>query len=132
MQPLQMRRAADLIQRVFTEAGLTVERDRGEISKGKTFSVALAVSGHKYGIAYLTHDVEVSLGDAIPRRDPDSEALVVVDTDSGDRILVLHERDYMTDDLEGESHSSTTIAVEAKIQRDARDFLLRAVRDKWP
>jgi hypothetical protein len=57
---------------------------------------------------------------------------VVVDADSGDRIVLLYERDYMTDDLEGEAHSTTTIAAEAKIQRDARDFLLKAVRDKWP
>jgi hypothetical protein len=132
MHPVDERRAFELVSRVFKEAGLSVERGRPETVNGSSLTVDEAASGHKYGIAYLTRDAQTALGDAIPKRDPNSDALVVVDTDSGDRVLLLFERDYMTDDLEGEAHSSTTIAAEAKLQRDARDFLLKAVRDKWP
>jgi hypothetical protein len=132
MHPVDERRAFELIGRVFKEAGLTIERGREETVNAKSLTVDQAASGHKYGVAYLTHEDQASLGDAIPKHDADADALVVVDTDSGDRILLLYERDYMTDDLEGEAHSTTTIAAEAKIQRDARDFLLKAVRDKWP
>jgi hypothetical protein len=132
MHPVDERRAFELIARVYKEAGLSVERGRLEMVNGRSLTVDEAAAGHKYGIAYLSHEQQTALGDAIPKGDPNADALVVVDSDSGDRILVLSERDYMTDDLEGEAHSSTTIAAEAKIQRDARDFLLKAVRDKWP
>jgi hypothetical protein len=132
MHPVDERRAFELVAQVFKEAGLSIERGREEVVGGKSLTVDQAASGHKYGVAYLTHDQQASLGDALPHRDANSDALVVVDSSSGDRILVLFERDYMTDDLEGEAHSTTTIAAEAKIQRDARDFLLKAVRDKWP
>jgi hypothetical protein len=132
MHPVDERRAFELIGRVFKEAGLTLERGREETVGGKSFTVDQAAAKHKYGVAYLTREEQAALGDAIPKRDLNSDALVVVDTDSGDRIVLLYERDYMTDDLEGEAHSTTTIAAEAKIERDARDFLLKAVRDKWP
>jgi hypothetical protein len=132
MHPVDERRAFELMGRVFKEAGLTIERGREEVVNGKSLTVDEAAAGHKYGIAYLTHEDQAALGDALPKRDTMSDALLVVDADGGDRVLVLFERDYMTDDLEGEAHSTTTIAAEAKIQRDARDFLLKAVRDKWP
>ena len=132
LHPVDERRAFELIKRVFDEAGLTVEKGRGEAVRGRSFAVGQAASGHKYGVVYLTHEEQMSLGDSIPNHDSNPEALVVVDTEAGDRILVLYERDYMTDDLEGDAHSTTTIAAEAKIERDARDFLLKAVRDKWP
>jgi hypothetical protein len=117
---------------VFDEAGLTVERNRHVSVQGRPMTVDLAASGHRYGIAYITRELAASLGDIIPKRDPNSDALVVIDSEAGDRILVLYERDYMTDDLAGDLHSATTIAAESKVERDARDFLLRAVRDKWP
>jgi hypothetical protein len=132
MHPVDERRAFELIARVFKEAGLSIERGRQELVNGKSFTVDEAAGGRKFGVAYLTREEQAALGDAIPKGDPNADALVVVDADSGDRILVLFERDYMTDDLEGEAHSTTTIAAEAKIERDARDFLLKAVRDKWP
>jgi hypothetical protein len=98
---------------------------------GGTLRVDVAAAGHKYGVAYLAHDALARAFDTIPKRDADSDALVVVDASQGDRVLVLDQRDYMTDDLEGETHSVTTIAAENKIQRDARDFVVKAVRDQW-
>jgi hypothetical protein len=133
MHPVNERRVFQIVSRVFDEAGVTVERNRHEQVAGRSMTVDLAASGHRYGIAYVTREEQLALGDAIPKHDSNSssDALIVVDSESGDRILVLYERDYMTDDLEGESHSVTTIAVESKVERDARDFILRAVRDKW-
>jgi hypothetical protein len=132
LHPVDTHRALDLIGGVFDEAGLTVEKGRPEIVNARSLTVDEAAKGHKYGIAFLTRDAQLSLGDALPNHDANPDALVVVDSDSGDRILVLFERDYLTDDLEGPAHSATSIAAEVKIQRDARDFLRNAVRDKWP
>jgi hypothetical protein len=132
MRPLHERRVFDLVSKVFDEADLSIERNRQVTVAGQSLTVDMAASGHRFGIAYITREAQASLGDAIPKRDPSSDALVVVDSTAGDRILILYERDYMTDDLEGDIHSATTIAAESKVQRDARDFLLRAVRDKWP
>jgi hypothetical protein len=131
MHPVDERRAAEILSRVFREANLEVERDREVTVGGGSLRVAVAAAGHKYGVAYLSHDALARAFDAIPKRDADSDALVVVDASQGDRVLVLDERDYMTDDLEGETHSATTIAAENKIQRDARDFVVKAVRDQW-
>jgi hypothetical protein len=132
MHPVHERRVFEIVSRVFDEARLTVERNRVVKIGDKSLTVDLAASGKRYGIAYITREAQAALGDVIPRHDSNSEALVVVDSDAGDRVLILYERDYMTDDLEGDLHSATTIAAESKVERDARDFLLRAVRDKWP
>ena len=131
MRPVHERRVFEIVSRVFDEARLTVERGRVVQVNGKPLTVDLAASGRRFGIAYITREAQVALGDIIPKHDSNSEALVVVDSDAGDRILILYERDYLTDDLEGDLHSATTIAAEGKVERDARDFLLRAVRDKW-
>jgi hypothetical protein len=131
MHSVDERRAVEILSRVFREANLEVERDREVTVGGGPLRVAVAAAGHKYGVAYLSHDALARAVDAIPKRDSDSDALVVVDASQGDRVLVLDERDYMTDDLEGETHSATTIAAENKIQRDARDFVVKAVRDQW-
>jgi hypothetical protein len=131
MHPVHERRVFEIVSRVFDEARLTVEKGRVVRIHDKPLTVDLAAAGRKFGIAYITREAEVQLADIIPKHDSNSDALVVVDSDAGDRILVLYERDYMTDDLEGDLHSATTIAAEGKIDRDARDFLLRAVRDKW-
>jgi len=131
MHPVHERRVFEIVSRVFDEAHLTVERGRVVRVRDKALTVDLAAGGRKFGIAYITREAEVKLGDIIPKHDSNSDSLVVVDSDAGDRILILYERDYMTDDLEGDSHSATTIAAEGKVDRDARDFLLRAVRDKW-
>ncbi len=131
MHPVDERRAAEILSRVFREANLEVEHDREVTIGASTLRVDVAARGHKYGVAYLSHQEQTQLGEAIPKRDEDSDALVVVDARDGDRVLVLYERDYMTDDLEGEAHSATTIAAESKIERDARDFVVKAVRDQW-
>jgi hypothetical protein len=131
MHAVDERRAVEILSRVFREEHLEVERDREVTVGGGTLRVDVAAAGHKYGVAYLAHDALARAFDTIPKRDADSDALVVVDASQGDRVLVLDQRDYMTDDLEGETHSVTTIAAENKIQRDARDFVVKAVRDQW-
>jgi hypothetical protein len=131
MHPVDARRAVEILSRVFRDANVDVEHDREVTLGGTTLRVDVAAAGHRYGVAYLPHEAQVQLGDAIPKHDADSEALVVVDASQGDRVLLLYERDYMTDDLEGEAHSATTIAAESKIERDARDFVVKAARDQW-
>jgi hypothetical protein len=131
MHPVEERRAVEILSRVFGDAGLDVDHYRDVTVGERTLRIDVAAAGHKYGIAYLSHEAQIRLDDGISKHDPDSEALVVVDAKEGDRVLVLYERDYMTDDLEGEAHSATTIAAENKIERDARDFVIKAVREKW-
>jgi hypothetical protein len=52
--------------------------------------------------------------------------------EDGVHVLVLFERDYMQDDLMGESHENTNIAAELKLERDVKDFLRKATEDQWP
>jgi hypothetical protein len=71
----------------------------------------------------------------LPKHDNDEGALVVLDgaaADAGGHALALWETDYITDDLAGASHSSTEIAAEAKLERDVREFLLKAKTEQWP
>ena len=106
-----------------------------KVADGKPLRVDVVASGHKYGVAYLTRDDEAALGQAVPKFDPDSDALIIVDgsgTDEGWHVVVLYDRAYLSDDLEGESHGATSIAAEGKIARDARDFLVKAQHEGWP
>ncbi len=131
MHPVEGRRAVEIVSRVFREASLDVDPPRVVTVRERKLRLDVPAAGHKYGVAYLSHEAQIQVGDAISKHDPESEALVVVDAKEGDRVLVLYERDYMTDDLEGEVHGATTIAAETKIERDTRDFVIKAVREKW-
>jgi len=55
-----------------------------------------------------------------------------VGNDAGWHALLLYDRAYLSDDLEGEAHSATNIAAEKKIERDARDFVVKAKHENWP
>lgn len=136
MHPIDEYRAADILARTLQQAELDPERRRTiALAGGRTLTVDVAVAEHKYGIAYLTRDDVQQLGDAIPKSDPESDSLIIapgVGEDTGWRALLLYDRAYLTDNLEGEAHSATTIAAEAKIERDARDFLLKAQNERWP
>jgi hypothetical protein len=104
-------------------------------TRGSSLALDVAAAGHKFGIAYLTREEAIDLGDAVPKFDPESDALVVVDgvgNDAGWHALLLYDRAYLSDDLEGEAHSATNIAAEKKIERDARDFVVKAKHENWP
>jgi hypothetical protein len=131
MHPVDERRAVEIIGRVFSDAGLDPEPARSVTYQGKPLRVDVAAAGKKFGIAYLSRQDQIDLGDVLPKHDSDSDALVVVAASDGNRVLLLYERDYLTDDLEGEAHSATTIAAEKKIERDAKDLVVKADSEKW-
>jgi hypothetical protein len=132
MHPVHERRAVEIIARVFSDAGLDPEQNRNSTYNGKPLRLDVAAAGRKFGICYRTRQDQEDLGDVLPKHDSDSDALVIVAGSDGNRILLLYERDYLTDDLEGEAHSATTIAAEKKIERDARDLIVKAEHEKWP
>jgi hypothetical protein len=135
MHPVHERRAVEILGETFHREGVDVVVDQMVTIGKKPLRVDVAAAGHRFGIAYVTHEDATELGDAIPKYDPDSDALVVVDAiDKGGvwHVLLLYDRAYLSDDLEGEAHSATSIAAERKIDRDGKDFLVKAQHEQWP
>ena len=133
-RPVDERRATEVIAGAFSHAGVDPESNRDvKVLGGKTIHLEVAASGHKYGVAYLTREDQSALGDSLPKRQPDSDALIIIPGDEdGVHVLVLFEGDYKQDDLTGEAHTETNIAAELKLERDVKDFLRKATHDQWP
>jgi hypothetical protein len=136
-RPLDERRAIEIIVRAFRE-----ERDRPtpgrqmDLGDGKMLDVDVGAEGKRYGVAYITPQERIALDSALPPRDPMmGDALQLVsglDEDSAARILVLHDTDYLYDDHLGAEREASTITAERKLERDVRDFLVRAHAENWP
>ena len=135
-RPMDEPRAQGVIARTFQAEGVDPEAGRTfALSAKDTPKLEVAAQGHKYGVIWLTHDLQTQIAGFLPKHENDEGSLVVLDgagADSGGHALVLWESDYMTDDLSGASHSSTEIAAERKLERDVRDFLLKAKTEQWP
>jgi hypothetical protein len=118
------------------------ERDRGVTGRtmalpgGKSLEVDVSSSGKKYGVAYVTANERRELGNAVPMPQPGMEdALHLVrgsGADAESKILVLHDTNYLYDDQIGEGHEATVLTAENKLERDVRDFIVRAHAEKWP
>src|SRR5262249_47948025 len=133
LRPVPEERAADIIGRTFRTRDVTPERNRViHLARDREIRLAVAAADHRYGVAYMSDAQALELGDAVPKRPAGSDALVVVRGEKGARILVLFENDYVEDDADGERHTTTTIAVRRKIERDVRDFLEKAIAEGWP
>ena len=136
-RPLDERRAVEIISTAFRE-----ENDRGvtgrsiALASGKELQVDVTGAGKKYGVAYVTANERRSLGLSVPAAQPGMEdALHLVRGTRGDsdaRILVLQDTDYLYDDQVGEDHEATVLTAEGKLDRDVRDFIVRAHAEKWP
>jgi hypothetical protein len=135
-RPVDEPRAQEVIARTFQNQGVDPEGERTiTLTANKPVKLEVAARDHKYGVIWLTRDLAHDLGALLPKHDNDEGALVVLDgvgRDEGAHALALWETDYMTDDLSGAAHSSTEIAAEGKIERDVRDFLVKAKNEKWP
>ena len=133
LHPIPEARAADLVERVFRDAGLETDVNRFvEMGKGRRIRLEVAAKGHSYGVAYVTAVDQELLRGAIPPHPEGNDALVVEYGEGHQRYLVLYEQDYAEDDISGEEHTSTTIAADRKLERDVRDFLHRAKTQAWP
>ena len=136
-RPLDERRAVEIILTAFRE-----EHDRGVTGRGitlfggKSLEVDVTAAGKQYGVAYITANERHALGSAVPVPQPGMEdALHVVHgarSDAEARILVLHDTNYLYDDQIGEEHEATVVTAENKLDRDVRDFIVRAHAEKWP
>ena len=136
-RPLDERRAVEIILNAFR-----AERDRGVTGRtivlpgNKSLEVDVSATGHKYGVAYVTGNERRELGNAVPMPQPGMEdALHLVrgtGADAEAKILVLHDTNYLYDDQVGEGHEATVLTAENKLERDVRDFIVRAHAEKWP
>ncbi len=134
-RPMDEPRAQGVIAKTFQAEGVDPEADRTfVVAAGKSHKLIVAAAGHKYGVIWLTRDDARELAAFLPKHENDEGSLVILDgagADSGAHALALWETDYMTDDLAGESHSATEIAAERRLERDVRDFLLKAKNEPW-
>lgn len=136
-RPLDERRAVEIVLSAFR-----AEHDRGltgrtlQLPSGKPLEVDVTGAGHKYGVAYVTANERHALGNSVPMPEPGMEdALHLVHGTGQDydaKILVLHDTNYLYDDQVGEQHEQTVLTAERKLERDVRDFVVRAHAEKWP
>jgi hypothetical protein len=136
-QPLDERRAVEIVLNAFR-----AEHDRGvtgrtvRLGAGKVLEIDVSGAGHKYGVAYVTANERHALGNSVPTPQPGMEDALHLIRGSGEdadaKILVLHDTNYLYDDQVGEDHEATIVTAENKLERDVRDFVVRAHAEKWP
>ncbi|HEY4116881.1 MAG TPA: hypothetical protein VGM56_03445 [Byssovorax sp.] len=135
-RPLDERRAVEVIRRTLQEDGVHASPSREEKLQpsGKIIRVDVGVQGRSYGIAYITTDDAHDLGEAIqpPNKKDERLRIVRAGADGETRVVLLYQDNYLYDDLAGDSHEQTTIAVEAQIKRDVLDFLTHARSQNYP
>ncbi|MDX2054362.1 MAG: hypothetical protein SFV15_18320 [Polyangiaceae bacterium] len=134
---MDQTRAVQVIANAFTAEGEPPSAGQPVLlGDNKFLTVDVQAQNHEYGVAYLTHTELSALGTALPPRDPAmGDALQLVSglgKSANVRILVLHDSDYMYDDQYGGSYQASTITAERKLERDVRDFLVRAHAERWP
>ena len=129
-------RAQEVIARTFKAGGFDPEGGRSfALSVKDTAPLTVAAAGHKWGVLWLTRERAQALAAYLPKHTGDEGSLVLLNgagADADVHALALWASDYRTDDLAGESHSETEIAAEAKLERDVRDFVLKAKDENWP
>lgn len=136
-RPLDERRAVEVIIEAFRE-----EHDSpvpgGEVGLSETRKLHVDVNAQdkKYGVAYVTAQERITLGPALPPRDPAmGDALQLVSglgMDGDARVLVLEDSEYLYDDNVGEAHEASALTAELKLKRDVHDFLVRAHAENGP
>jgi hypothetical protein len=134
---LDEQRAIRVIIRAFHDQNAApVPGRQVELPAGKPLKIDVGSQGRKYGVAYVTGAERLSLGAALPERDPAlGDALQLVrgkGADSEARVLILYDEDYLYDDHIGTEREETTITAEKKLARDVRDFLVKAQAERWP
>jgi hypothetical protein len=134
---LDERRAVAIAIRAFrAESEQPIPGRTIDLGDGKLLKIDVGGNGRKFGVAYVTAQERTNLGQALPARDPargDALQLTTgVGPDSDARILVLYDTEYLYDDQVGTEHEASTITAERKLERDIRDFVVRAHTERWP
>ena len=137
-RPISERRALEVIARAVKKEHVEPADGRDvKIVSGAVVHVDVGVADRKYGVAYLTEaDRSRDDADQIPKKDKKHpQNLVVAEgvgrDEGGTKILVLFDTDYPYDDQIGEEHEQTSITAESALERDVRDFIVRAKVEKW-
>jgi hypothetical protein len=135
--PLEERRALEVIVHALRhEHDAPVMGRTVHLVDGKPLTVDVTAAGHKWGVAYLTGPERHVLGSSVPTPTPGMEdALHIVRGTGSDfdaKILVVHDTNYLYDDQMGTEHEATIATAEAKLERDVRDFAIRAHAERWP
>ncbi|MCC6647250.1 MAG: hypothetical protein IT374_16960 [Polyangiaceae bacterium] len=137
-KPIAERRAIEIIARAMKKERVTPAEGRDvKIQSGATVHMDVAVADKKFGVAYLTeNDLGGGDADKIPQKDPKRpKALVLAEggskAEQDTKMLILFDRDYLSDDEVGEDHQSTSITAEAALERDVRDFMVQAKAKSW-
>jgi hypothetical protein len=134
-RPLTERRAIEVIRKAMRDDRLEPAPGRNvQLSpSGKTMHIDVGVRDHEFGVAYITQEDAHVLGDAIPPPNRKDERLRIVraGSDGETRIVVLYQDNYLYDDLAGEAHEQTSIAVESQLTRDVQDFITHARTQKY-
>ncbi len=136
-RPLEETRAVQVIAAAFSSEGEPPSAGKSvELDVNKLLQIDVQAKEHKFAVAYLTQSERVALGNALPPRDPAMADALQLVSGAGEhadvRVLVLYDFDYMYDDHLGGLHSASTITAERKLERDVRDFLVRAHAEAWP
>lgn len=137
IRPLDERRAIEIIVRAFhAENARPVPGRKLQLARGRALDVDVGADKHRFGVAYVTLSERESLGMALPPRDAaKGEALQLITglgRDADTRILVLYDAEYMYDDHIGTEREATALTAERKLERDVKDFLVRARAERWP
>ncbi len=136
LRPIDEPHAVSIMARIFRQFNLEPVRNRTiTFGPGDTqLRLDVAAKDKRFGIAYITWQDADRLGDALPKRgDPDAIIVVHGSGDDSDvHAALLFAADYMQDDLSGESHTSTSIAAEQKLELATKDVLRRAQHETWP
>jgi hypothetical protein len=133
-RPLDERRAVEVIRKAIALEGVQPApgRDAPLTGHEKVVRIDVGVEGHEYGIAYITSEDAEKLGSTIPPKPAEDEKGRIVRVgEAGDgRVLLLYQDNYRYDDLVGEEHEQTAIAVERVLTRDVHDFINYAKEKK--
>jgi hypothetical protein len=136
-RPIDEGHAVAIIGKAFRDLRLEPERGRSIHigDKAKELRLDVASRGKRWGVAFISSDDASKLGEAIPRRAANDSSLIYMhgaSEDEGDTYAVfLFAGDYIQDDLQGESHTATSIAAEQRLDGDTRDAIRLAQRQGW-
>lgn len=131
---LDERRAIAIIQKAMQREGARPGPSREvTLVDGAPLRVDVSVSGHDYGVAYVTASDLAAAGSSVPPPNKKDERLRLIRAgeDGEAHIVLLYQSNYVYDDLVGADHEQTTITAERSLSRDVQDFITHARTQKY-
>ena len=133
-QPLDEGRALALAAQAFADAGAVATGGRDvQLVTGHRLHADLMAAGHRWGVAFVTEEEagEIRAGaEYVPPQGEDLPVVMGFGPDADVVVCVLFARDYTHSADRNGAHGSTLLAVEKRLQRDVRDFVVQAIAHK--